>query len=215
MSGRKLSDINELRIVGGALCLDFVNTTGARHATPRERLRRYDDLLVWSTRTGIADATTAASLAAEGVERAADAERALERARAFREELYRLFRAVAEEREPPPETVASLADWWRRERSRRALVADGGRFALRLDIGADELDGLLWPIAASAVDLLTSDRLARLKRCGECDWLFLDDSKNGSRSWCKAACGNRVRARRHYERVRRSTEAKPPHGPVS
>jgi predicted RNA-binding Zn ribbon-like protein len=61
-----------------------------------------------------------------------------------------------------------------------------------------ELDAMVWPIVSAAVELLMSDRLARLKRCGECDWLFLDESKNGSRTWCKKDCGDRVRARRHY-----------------
>ena len=43
----------------------------------------------------------------------------------------------------------------------------------------------------------------RVRQCGDddCGWLFLDRSKNGSRRWCSSAdCGNRARARRHYQR---------------
>jgi predicted RNA-binding Zn ribbon-like protein len=35
----------------------------------------------------------------------------------------------------------------------------------------------------------------------QCGWLFMDDSKNGSRRWCSMrSCGNRAKAQRHYLR---------------
>lgn len=77
-----------------------------------------------------------------------------------------------------------------------------GALQLELRVDAQELDAMLWPIIASTVDLLTSDRVPRIKKCGECDWIFLDESKNGSRAWCEKVCGDRTRARRHYARVR-------------
>ena len=40
-------------LVGGALCLDFVNTVDARHAPGRrEYLNSYPALLAWSRRAG-------------------------------------------------------------------------------------------------------------------------------------------------------------------
>jgi predicted RNA-binding Zn ribbon-like protein len=37
----------------------------------------------------------------------------------------------------------------------------------------------------------------------DCAWLFLDKTKNKRRRWCDMKiCGNRVKARRHYERVK-------------
>jgi predicted RNA-binding Zn ribbon-like protein len=42
-----------------------------------------------------------------------------------------------------------------------------------------------------------------VKECGteNCNWLFLDTSKNRSRRWCDMKeCGNREKARRHYHR---------------
>jgi predicted RNA-binding Zn ribbon-like protein len=180
---RKLLPVDELPIIGGALCLDLVNTTGFRAGgTPRERLLTQADLSVWSHRVGLAGRATVA------------------RTRELRELLYAIFRPVAEGAEPPPDAVARLSDWWRAERSRRALVSRDGRFELQLELGDNDRDAMLWPIVASAVDLLTSDRLAKLKRCGECDWLFLDETKNGTRTWCKKDCGDRARARRHYRK---------------
>lgn len=56
--------------------------------------------------------------------------------------------------------------------------------------------------------LFEDEDLGRLRQCADdgCGWLFLDRSKNGSRRWCSSAdCGNRARARRHYERARGGT----------
>ena len=65
---------------------------------------------------------------------------------------------------------------------------------------------MLWPISRAAADLLVSDTERRkVRQCGagDCEWLFLDTSKNRSRQWCSMqCCGNREKARRHYQRVR-------------
>jgi predicted RNA-binding Zn ribbon-like protein len=61
-------------------------------------------------------------------------------------------------------------------------------------------------LAVSALSLLDDARRARLRICPNCNWLFLDRSRNGSRLWCDmAVCGNRRKARRHY-RKRRGAE---------
>ncbi len=68
------------------------------------------------------------------------------------------------------------------------------------------LDRPLWPVAQSAVTLLTAEDLTRVKMCAstdDCGWLFLDTTRNRSRQWCDiATCGNRARARRHYARTK-------------
>ncbi len=204
MGRRTPLPVAKLDLVGGLLCLDLVNSTGARASRiPRERLRSYDDLLVWSRRAGILKASEADRLRHAAAKRPAEAKRAMARVLELREELYRLFRPIAENGKPPPGSVRQLGKWWRADRQRRELTAGDRRFTLRLQVSRNELDVMAWPIVVSAVDLLVSDRLTKLKRCGECDWLFLDASKNGSRIWCKKRCGNRVRARRHYRRIRR------------
>ena len=56
-------------------------------------------------------------------------------------------------------------------------------------------------LAVSALSLLSADNLRRLRICPNCNWLFLDRSRNASRLWCDmAVCGNRQKARRHYRR---------------
>lgn len=209
MARRKFFPVESLPLVGGRLCLDFVNTTGARASgAPRERLWTYADLLTWSRRVGIFDPSEERRLKEQAAVRSGEAQQVLERVREVREGLYRLLRAVTEGREPPAEEVERLSGCWQEDRGRRELVSEPGGFDLRLRVGADELDRMLWPVIDSAVGLLTSGDLSRVKRCGECDWLFFDASKNRSRTWCKTqGCGDRVRARRHYDRVRRRNGA--------
>jgi predicted RNA-binding Zn ribbon-like protein len=210
MSRRKPVPVARMDLVGGAACLNFVNTTGARATeAPRERLRSYPDLLVWSRRTALLSRAAEGRLRRRGERQPSAARRALGRAVRVRETLYAVLRAAAEGREPPGEAMARLSEWWRAERTRQELVPEDGGFVLRPRVRREELDAMLWPIVASAVELLTSGRLARLRRCAECDWLFLDQSKNGSRTWCRKSCGDRVRARRYYRRSREGLSAGP------
>jgi predicted RNA-binding Zn ribbon-like protein len=205
---RKLIGIEEMPFVAGSLCLDLVNTTGARATgAPRERLSTYRDFLVWSERAGILDSTAARRLRSTAGNRKADATRALASVRQVREELYRLFLGIAERHHVDPKRVAGLARLWRAARNRQELVAGEGGVEVRLVANGADLDEMLWPIVLSAVELLTSDRLRLLRRCAECDWLFLDESKNGSRRWCKSTCGNRARSRQRYKRSRTADQA--------
>lgn len=62
--------------------------------------------------------------------------------------------------------------------------------------------------AMSALRLISTSRSGALKICPNCEWLFLDRSKNRSRAWCDmAVCGNRVKARLHYQRKSRGKDA--------
>lgn len=58
--------------------------------------------------------------------------------------------------------------------------------------------------ARSALGLLAGTETERMKICPNCEWLFIDRSKNRSRTWCDmAVCGNRAKARLHYHRKRK------------
>ena len=53
--------------------------------------------------------------------------------------------------------------------------------------------------------VLAGPRLPLVRQCNNerCLWLFVDDSKSGTRRWCSmASCGNRAKAHRHYARRR-------------
>ena len=88
------------------------------------------------------------------------------------------------------------------------LAAEGERFAWNWRPDEQRLDQLLWPVARSAVELLTAGDPRRIKVCENpygCGWLFYDGSKNGSRRWCSMeGCGSQVKMRRQYAKRRAS-----------
>jgi predicted RNA-binding Zn ribbon-like protein len=194
------------QLVARALCLDFANTV-AWHASarPQERLATYDDLLAWCRRVGVLDPDRAVGLAHEARRRPRAARAALGRARHLREVIYRIVVDVV--RGSPPET-ADLAAFNRvlsTSRRRSRVVSARGALAWTWVLDDRALDAMLWPIAESAAELPTSEGRRRIGRCADdrgCGWLFLDTSRNRSRRWCAMGdCGNRAKARRHYQRT--------------
>ncbi len=196
-------------MVGRNLALDFANTVnGNRPTKPVERLNGYADLLSFARQAGIVDEAEARRLRREAERRPRDAEAALREAVALREAIYRVFEAIAESREPTADDVALLNASLSRALARRRVVRRDGGFALAFEEDPRALDAVLWPVAASAADVLAHGDLGRVRicgahACGDCSWLFYDDTKSGTRRWCTMKdCGNRAKARRHYERQR-------------
>ncbi|HEY6106007.1 MAG TPA: ABATE domain-containing protein [Anaeromyxobacteraceae bacterium] len=195
--------------MGGRLSLDFINTvSGMRVVAPVERLNAYADLVSWGRQVGALDAAQARRLLAEAERDPGAAARALAEAIAFREALFRTFRAVAENGAPATEDLDSLNRVLSRARARERLVYRGGRCALGWPADDASLDRMLWPVACSAAEVLASAEVSRVRICEAtatdgCGWLFLDETRNRSRRWCSMKdCGNRAKARRHYRRRR-------------
>lgn len=186
---------------GGRLCLDFTNTVDRRPTDrPRELLGTYGDLLAWSRQSGILTPGETRRLGARAEGRREQAHRSLSRARKLRETLFQIFSATVKRRPAGAAIAALSAELELAFRSprlrRRRLVWDDDR---------EKLDFMLGPVVRSAVDLLCSPELDRVRLCAaeDCDWLFLDESRNRSRQWCDmTVCGNRAKARRFYRRKR-------------
>ncbi len=178
------------KLVGGRLSLDFVNTLSWRGlVVPRENLVTYADLLDWSAAAGIVPATKKMS--------SAERETTLTRARALRESISRLLVAWSEGRHPRPLDVERLNQELPR---REELYFRSGKLAWK-----GPAHSIFGPIAQCVADLLVEGQRERLKLCGSeaCGWLFYDESRTGGRRWCSMAdCGNRAKARRHYDRKR-------------
>ena len=67
------------------------------------------------------------------------------------------------------------------------------------------LPGATGALLAIVAEGMRDGSWSRMKVCpGEhCGWLFYDGSRNRSGRWCSmSVCGGRVKARRHYRRVR-------------
>ena len=137
--------------------------------------------------------------------RAGNGEAALESAIQLREAIFAIFSAIARRRQVPRDSLALLNAYLQTSAENARIVQEGGRFQWQW-MGMDSaFESVLWPIARAAADLLVSKELTHLRICAsdECDWLFLDKTKNQRRRWCDMkTCGNRVKARRHYQRLK-------------
>jgi predicted RNA-binding Zn ribbon-like protein len=189
---------------GGNLALDFANTVSNRPtAAPKERLIDYNHLVFFGMESGVISRVDRLfALAGQAPGRGKSA---LQKAIQFREALFAIFSAIVEHRAIPGNALAFLNVTFQEAMSHGRIANDNRRFVWEW-IGMDcYLDSVLWPIARAAVDLLLSDDLAHLRMCAsdDCAWLFLDRTKNQRRRWCDMkTCGNRVKARRHYERMK-------------
>jgi predicted RNA-binding Zn ribbon-like protein len=188
----------QLRIVGGNLALDFLNTRGG--APEDEVLHGYDDLVAWGHHVGMLTEEEARRLLRRARRDPGTARATYERAVEVRDYLHDLFGAVAEGQPPPGRCTARLRSDEAEGLARAELVAAGE--GLEWSWAHDhDLTRPLRPLVHAAVELLTTGPLELIKRCGGCPWLFLDESKNHSRRWCSMDdCGKVEKMRRYVAR---------------
>jgi predicted RNA-binding Zn ribbon-like protein len=193
-----------LELIGGAICLDFANTTSTRsQEVRRDYLPSYGELLAWCRHAGILTGDETKALQGQAARQPDMAASVLERAIALRETLYRIFAAIAQAQPPAAVDLMALNAALRQALARLEVVPTQDGFEWGWAQGEDDLDCMLWPIVRSAADLLTSESVRRVRQCARqgCDWLFVDTSKNRSRRWCTMdVCGSRVKMRRYYQR---------------
>ena len=174
-----------IRLVGGRLCLDFLNTAdwGPNGSVVHEKLVQDSDVAAWCDAAGLTDVDPKVDSLPELL--------------AFRAALRDAFLAVlagdVADVGALNSTLASLPD----------VAVRGSRH------GAAVLSlytSLRQAIAVSAVAILCQPSEGRrVKMCpgDRCGWLFVDESRTGTRQWCSMeTCGNRAKARRHYLRNR-------------
>lgn len=202
-----------LELIGGRVCLDFVNSVDPRAGDhQRDYLTSYADLARWSEYAHVLREGQAAGLLLAAARHQDEAAAVFERAITLRETLYRVFTASASGAAPSSSDLTMLRTAYGETIARSQLVPtpnqDGYRWSW--PDGTLALDQMLWPITWSAVELLTSPELRRVKICpglGDCGWLFLDTSKSGRRRWCSMeSCGSRSKMRRYYARTRARPE---------
>jgi predicted RNA-binding Zn ribbon-like protein len=180
---------------GERLCLDYANTVDwsqeSGHVDPEQTdvLRTAGMLAAWGRRLGLLDGDPETAGAAE-----------LERARALRDTVYRIFCAITREQVPAPKDIDALATDFREAVGHATLLAAESSF--ELDWPAAGSRRVRYAVVTDAVALLQdSERLERVRRCPgrNCGWLFLNTS--GRRRWCSmSTCGSREKMRRLHQR---------------
>ncbi|MCI0665052.1 MAG: CGNR zinc finger domain-containing protein [Acidobacteria bacterium] len=205
-----------MKLVGGRLCLDFVNTVGGWKRDPggerndpfamvarADKLVDYLDLAAWGQHSGVLSENEALALARAARQREREAAATLRRAVALRGAIYGISVGIIKRVEARLSDIDLL--------NRELSIAHGH---VRLGEGQDNFvwewmdkkngfDHVIWRIADSAAEMLTTDDLGRLRECpgDNCGWLFLDTSKNSRRQWCDMqTCGNLAKVRRFRRR---------------
>ncbi|WP_395295120.1 CGNR zinc finger domain-containing protein [Kitasatospora hibisci] len=174
-------------LIGEPLSLDLLNTRWS--GTPvNDLLAQPDGHAVWLSSAGLA-----------GRCRADDA--GLAALREAREALAAAVGDLDRDGAIGAAAVAGLNGVLEHGRLRRELGPTG-------PVSRVEADGPPWLAAWLAVDDflgLLEQGPHRIRKCAHeaCILHFFDTSQNGRRRWCSmAACGNRAKAARHYEKVR-------------
>jgi predicted RNA-binding Zn ribbon-like protein len=203
-----MADSSDLPLLGGHLSLDFANTLEWRGgARERDWLTGYEALVAWALRAGAVDGREAEELRAYADWAPGSAAEVLDEARALREAVYRVAAASAAGEMPEAADLESLNRRLAPLLGETRLSVTAGGLVPAWGGASDDLARVLWPVARSAFDLLSGAEAGRLRECagGDCHWLFLDLSKNGSRRWCAMSnCGNLAKARRHRARSRQA-----------
>ncbi len=196
--------IEDLKTVGGPVCLDFTNTVSRRDTdTPNERLFSYAHLVEWAEHVALIAGEEGARLRAAGDAQPAEAEAVFARAMALREALFRIFARNADGGSPDAADLALLNREIASCYPFLHIAAAATGFEWRWTYEPARLDRILWPVVDSAAELLATGELDRVRVCaGEhCNWLFIDRSKNRSRRWCDMQeCGNVAKVRRYRRR---------------
>ncbi len=198
----------EFDLTGGQLALNLANTVSRRHDPDRRRehLESYADIVSFARQSGIISAKDAKELCDYAELHVPEAARTFRKAIAMREVMYRAFSAIAQGKTASAGDLDLLNDFAIEALRHRRLARANGAYRWEWRPGDKHpLDRILWETAQTAADLLTSPELQLVRFCEapDCEWLFLDHSRNRSRRWCDmTSCGNRQKARRHYQRTR-------------
>lgn len=194
------------RVPGGAVCLDFCNSGQAMRDSRRiEWIPGFSDLVDWLDAAGAVPHVQAMRLRRAAQETPGVAAAAWKRAIVLRETLFRVFDAAARCEAAARADLDHVATTYAATLTYARLEWSDDGYAWRFDPETTSLPAVLRPIVGSAVDLMTSEKLSRLRRCGSatCYWLFLDETRNCSRRWCEmASCGNLAKVRRHRDKGR-------------
>lgn len=192
---------------GNRLCLDFTNTVHDRADTPRELLRSYSDLLAWGEQAHILSESEVQHLRQQAEQHNDEAQTVLHEAIALRETIYRICQATATSSVPAEADLDAFNDMLAEAMSQACLQPQGEAFIWEWRNKGQALESILWPVVRSAADVLTSEDRERVRICAadDCNWLFLDTSKNHTRRWCDMkSCGNRAKVRKHYSQKKQS-----------
>jgi predicted RNA-binding Zn ribbon-like protein len=190
------------------LAIEFANTLMWRGSAPDETLHTAGDIAAWLSANRVVPIGALDDLIRWFEVHPLHATTFLRDAIEIREAIYRLIHSVAASSSPDTADLRHLNNALHTSPPRELLERADGNYGWRIE-AKPVAAGILAPVLWSAADVLVGPDSVRIRECANhrCLWLFLDDSKNGSRRWCSMQmCGNRAKAQRHYLRQKGESE---------
>ena len=200
--------IDQIRLDGGVLCLDFVNTIPDRKdGSNRDNLQSYNDLIYWARKAKAIGSPAFTALEKAGLAKERAAREHFVQSLQLRDLLYRLFYPLSQQTKVKPADLDAFNKTMSRHAAQLIIVPREDGFERKWAYDATQFQIVTAPIIQSAHDLLLSDKLTRIKECPNCGWLFLDTTKNGKRRWCSMEdCGSNVKALQYYYRKKNEAQ---------
>ena len=189
---------HDFQLVAAHPALDFLNTVDDWTVEePSEYLPDFAEAMRFGELSGLVSRAESRALAAHG------SESEMRRLRELRGRLERIFRASVEDRSPDVSDLDQLARDAAAAATTARLRVSSGVVTRAIDADEAGTSLLRMRLVESALALLTSERMERVKACPSCGWFFLDTTKNASRRWCSMdMCGSAAKARAYYWRNR-------------
>ena len=200
----KIRNAGNLKLLGGRLCLDFINTIDWRGTDSAvEFINTYQDLIVWGRHVGMCSHKDSRHLKMQAERSIADARKVQRRAFTLRETLYRIFSNISRNKNPLKKDLVDFNHYLSGSMLDSQIIRTKNGYTWDTNGDKSRLDWILNPVIRSAAEVLVSDELQNIKSCADpaCGWLFLDISRNKRRRWCDMQdCGNRAKASRFYRK---------------
>jgi predicted RNA-binding Zn ribbon-like protein len=198
-------------VMGEPLPVEFMNTIWADRAGIHDALGTEEDARSWLRSVSPRLAPSGDDLGS-WLERPADFPATLEQLRLLRDAMRRLAaEQTADPRERASSPVVDLDDALATVNNAAAAAPHWSRLHWHPGAGLRRethtaagpeaaMGGIL---AEQAVDLFSSETVGQLRACLGPGCVLYFVKQHQRREWCSAACGNRARAARHYQRHRR------------
>jgi predicted RNA-binding Zn ribbon-like protein len=198
----KNRSIETMTIDGDCASFNFVNTVHSRVEEDRfDYLNSYDDLIEWMGKVKLLPAEKLKDLKKLAALDNKAAQKALIKIKKQRELLYNFFSPVIHNKEPEESVVKNINKTLSDSLSALSFSYNKGELELEWKSSKVDLSEPLKIIFKDVFDIITTIPQNRLKECKACGWLFLDKSKNNSRTWCSMqTCGSIEKAKRYYYR---------------
>jgi len=195
---RLTSPDSPIKLLGGRLSVDFVNST-ASHAT-----MSWERLILFLEAAQIVTTERSAQLLVLPRSDPQAAETLLLKAERLSSALRKAFAAQLRKQKVATEWIEAVNEILRITEGHDELVSEDSGWKIEFIAREGGLDWLLAAVARSGAEIIAEGGHARLRLCAnpQCGLFFYDMSRTRRRRWCSmAVCGNRSKvaafARKH------------------